>query len=107
MDSLQTRLGDWVSNLTNTESDGTRWCLNIYQQHLGRPLFEMYMGIAQIALQRPAPSVKCGKKVPQTILASLYPPRPPSSFTGNGHIVSPKSVTDYDENRHLGDYVDS
>ena len=34
-------------------------------------------------------------------------PGPPSSFTGNGHIVSLKSVTDYDENMHLGDYVDS
>ena len=34
MDSLQTRLGDWVSNLTNTESDGTRWYFSIYQRQL-------------------------------------------------------------------------
>ena len=43
---------------------------------LGKPLFEMglfYMGIASIALD-PSPPVKwatVGKKVPQTILASL------------------------------------
>ena len=44
---------------------------------LRKPLFEIwwfYMGIAQIALD-PPPSVKHGKKVPQTILASPCIPR--------------------------------
>ena len=38
-----------------------------------------YMGIAQIALDLPpfSQTGKCGKKVPQTILASLYTPLPP------------------------------
>ena len=68
---------------------------------LGKLLFEMcwyYVGIAQIALDPPSPPVKranvekkCpkpswqaltplgkrGKKVPQTILTSLYTPPPP------------------------------
>merc|ERR1719412_3266266 len=34
VDSLQTRLGDWVSNLTNTESDGTSWRV----VHISKPL---------------------------------------------------------------------
>ena len=53
---------------------------------IGKPLFEMcwfYMGIAQIALDRPRlPSFKRAnveEKVPQTILAS-----PP--LTGNAHM---------------------
>ena len=54
---------------------------------LGQPLFEMcwvYMAIAQIA-QDPLPlcqTDKCGKKVSQTILGSLYSP----PLTGNAHM---------------------
>ena len=54
----------------------------ICQARLEKPLFEIclfYMGIAQIALEPPPPSVKRAnmeKKVPQTILASLYNPPP-------------------------------
>ena len=49
----------------------------------GKPLFEMcwfHMGIAQIALDQPPTPLsngQNGKKVPQTILASLYTPSPP------------------------------
>ena len=59
--------------------------------HSGKPLFEMcgfYMGIAQIALDpRPLHSVNRAnvdkKKVPETILTSLYTPPP---LTGNAHL---------------------
>ena len=55
---------------------------------LGKPLFEMfgfYVGISQIALESPplCQMGERGKKVPQTILASLYTP---SALTGNAHI---------------------
>ena len=61
-----------------------QWSVSIElkrEENLGKPLFEMcwfYMGIAQIALD-PSSSVKranVGKKVPQTILASIYTPPP-------------------------------
>ena len=44
-----------------------------------------YMGIAQIALDPPlCQTGKRGKKVPQTILASLN--TPPPLLTGNAHM---------------------
>ena len=69
-----------ISAQTNQSASAVRICLLVSTsniQELGKPLFEkcwLYMGIAQIALDPPplCQTGKCGKKVPQIILARLY-----------------------------------
>ena len=67
-----------------------QWSVSIElkrEENLGKPLFEMcwfYMGIAQIALDPCVKGANVEKKVPQTILASLY--THPSPLTGNAHM---------------------
>ena len=105
-----------------TQTNFKKFLYKLNQNHqLGRPLFEMCwfsMGIAQIALDPEAPSVKRGN-VEKLQISGLVFRRIHYFWIGRRSLregvkkpmyflrLSPKSVTHYDENRHSGDYVDS